>query len=253
MTSLPPELAAAVAREIVDIEYPEAPVEFFRQHGFSGSKGWLDAQTCAALADELRAVHAEMATTTNPAIPFLSRLPWPITSLPEDMIARLRLRDLAELAEDLYGGTPARAFSWQAFARKAGEPATPLHSDGDFVPMSGPGVAFWIPLTPTPERTGLVALTDIDGSGPRPVRQSNQDPGDLTWHNLEVLHWAEDLPVDFVALGFGTFPDGAKIDIGTRQPIAQIRALIARRVFGAHNHGDPALSASTPFLKDLPG
>lgn len=252
MRPTPAEASLATERECIDIDYPADPLAFFAKHQFSGLKGWIDQTTAAALADELLAVHARMAAGTNQAIPFLAKLPWPISSLPDDVIRGLRLADLADLAHELLQGRPGRALSWQAFARKAGEKATTIHADGDFVPMSGPGVAFWIPLTPTPGRTGLVAITDIDGTGLRPVRQADQDPGDLTWHDLDVLHWAEDQTVDFVALGFGVFPDGECLDLSGNPTNAAIRTLIARRIFTTPRHGQPGAGPTTPLIASLP-
>jgi hypothetical protein len=242
----------ARARETVDIGYPDDYVEFFRQHRFSGIKEWVTPTEAQSIAQPLRDVSARMASTVDPAIPFFAQLPWPITSLPADIVAALRLRELAPLAEVLLGGSPARVVSWQVFARRAGDRATPIHADGPVVPIDGPGVAFWIPVTQTPERTGLVALADVDGTGPRPVRQGDQDAGDLTWHDLSVLHWAEDPTADFVALGLGVYPDGARIDLGTDPNIAVVRGEIVRRVCPGLTTGDVAVGEHMPLLADLP-
>jgi hypothetical protein len=173
--------------------------------------------------------------------------------MPPDLAAALRLSSLAGLARELLDGQEPHVLSWQAFARRAGEPATPWHSDDVAVPVAGPCVAFWIPLTQIPTRTGLVALADLDGTGLRPVRQADLDPGDLTWHNMVVEHTAEDCAVDFLALGVAVMGANARVDIGDFPPLSMMRRAICRRISPQLVNRGPVVTERTPALASLGG
>lgn len=238
--------------ERVDIGFPADPVAFYRQHGFTGVKGWLDPAEAQQLVSDIAYLRSALVASTPASAPYLALLPWSVSKLPAVIIQRLRLRHLADLAEQLLGA-PARVLTWQVFARGPGETATSQHADGDYVPLDTTTVAFWIPLMPTPERTGLVTVANVDGSGMRPVRQVDIDPGDLRAHNSDVIHWAEDMPVDTLAFGLAVYPDGARIDLGTAQPANIARTIITRRIFGDLRTGDLAVGPANPLLSDLPG
>jgi hypothetical protein len=239
-------------RSVVDHPFPGDPIEYFRVHGYSGRKGFYGQGEALALGQRVWALHDEKQATLPPETPAVQRsMPWPIAAIPDALVADLRLVELTELARELLDDEP-HVLSWQAFARHAGSPATPWHSDDVAVPVAGPCVAFWIPLTRVPARTGLVALADIDGTGPRPARQGDLDPGDLTWHNMTVVHKAEDCPVDFLALGIAVAGAGARIDMGDWPHLRGMRSLLCHRISPDLRHRGTVVTAATPPLASLP-
>ena len=241
-------------RTVVEMDFPDDPVAFFRRHGFSGSKGHIPSSECEGIAHDLWGVHESLLASHRPGAPELVRaMPFPVGALPDELAHRLRLGSLAGLARELLDGQDPHVLSWQAFARRAGTPATPWHRDDVAVPISGAAVAFWIPLAPTPQRTGLVAVTDIDGTGPRPVRQGNLDPGDLTWHDMVVVHQAETLDVDFIAFGIAVVGAQATIELGDVPPLRALRRLLCTSISPSLQDGRSAVTAQTPALASLAG
>lgn len=240
--------------DVVDRDFPDDPVTFFRQHGYSGRKAHLPVDEAVAIGERVWSVHdALQASLPEGTPPPVRALPWPAAALPVDLAADLRLSDLVPLARELLDGQEPHVLSWQAFARRAGERATPWHSDDIAVPIDGPCVAFWMPLTHIPTRTGLVALADLDGTGTRPVRQAELDPGDLTWHDMQVVHRAEDCPVDFLAFGIAVVGERARIDLGDWPPLRGMRGMLCRRISPDLVHRGSVVTPGTPRLAGLGG
>ncbi|MFM7596974.1 MAG: phytanoyl-CoA dioxygenase family protein [Actinomycetota bacterium] len=239
-------------REVLDHPFPEDPVAYFRQHGYSGRKGFYTQEEAVALGERVWALHDQMQATLPADMPPIMRsLPWPISTIPDDLVADMRLTELTDLARELLDGQEPHVLSWQAFARRAGSPATPWHSDDVAVPIDGPCVAFWIPLTHVPARTGLVALADVDGTGLRPARQAELNPGDLTWHNMTVVHKAEDCPVDFLAFGIAIAGDQARIDLGDWPQLRGMRGQLCSRLSPNLRHRGSVVTEQTPALASL--
>lgn len=247
-----PAQAEAISRAIVDQPYPDDPIEFFRQHGFSGRKEFFTRAQAATISTRLWGLHDHLQATLPADAPSIVRsMPWPVASIPNDILAELRLTDLTDLARELLDGDEPHALSWQAFARRAGQAATPWHSDDVAVPVAGPCVAFWIPLTEVPTRTGLIALADVDGTGLRPVRQADQDPGDLTWHDMTVVHRAEDCPVDFLAFGIAVAGSRARIDLGSWPHTRALSKSLCRRISPDLRDRGSVVTEATPPLASL--
>ena len=200
-------------REVLDHPFPEDPVDYFRQHGYSGRKGFYSPDEAIALGSRVWQLHEAMQATLPPDTPAIQRsMPWPVSAIPDDLVADLRLADLTDL---------------------------------------GPCVAFWIPMTHVPMRTGLVALADVDGSGLRPARQADLDPGDLTWHNMTVVHRAEDCPVDFLAFGIAMAGSQARIDLGDWPQLRGMRGQLCRRISPDLRHRGSVVTDATPPLVSL--
>lgn len=239
-------------REAVDHLFPDDPIDYFHRHGYSGRKGFYAPDEAVTLGERIWELHdALQATLPTSTPPIMRSMPWPISAIPNDLAADLRLTELTELARALLDGDEPHVMSWQAFARKAGEPATPWHRDDVAVPVDGPCVAFWIPMTNIPTRTGLVALADVDGTGPRPARQADLDPGDLTWHNMTVVHRAEDCPVDFLAFGVAVAGSKARIDLGDWPQLRGMRASLCKRISPDLRHRGSIITDATPPLASL--
>ena len=242
------------SREVIDHSFPEDPVAYFRQHGYSGRKGFYAQDEAVALSARLWELHDAMQATLPAETPSIQRsMPWPVSTIPDDLVRDLRLVDLTDLARELLGGDEPYVMSWQAFARRAGAPATPWHRDDVAVPVDGPCVAFWIPMTHIPTRTGLVALADVDGTGLRPARQAELDPGDLTWHNMTVVHKAEDCPVDFLAFGIAVAGSQARINLGDWPQLRGMRGQLCRRISPDLRHRGSIVTPATPALASLTG
>lgn len=239
-------------REVIDHAFPDDPVDYFHRHGYSGRKAFYSPDEAVALGARVWSLHDAMqATLPSDAPSILRSMPWPVSTIPDDLVVALRLTELTALARELLDGDEPHVLSWQAFARRAGAPATPWHSDDVAVPVDGPCVAFWIPMTHVPTRTGLVALADIDGSGPRPARQADLDPGDLTWHNMTVVHRAEDCPVDFLAFGVAVAGSRARIDLGDWPQLRGMRGQLCRRISPDLRHRGSVVTDATPPLASL--
>lgn len=239
-------------RDVLDHLFPEDPVAYFKQHGYSGQKGFYDQDEAVALGERVWALHDVMQATLPADTPPIERsMPWPISTIPDGLVADLRLTDLTDLARELLDGEEPHVLSWQAFARRAGAPATPWHRDDVAVPVAGPCVAFWIPMTHVPGRTGLVALADVDGTGLRPARQADLDPGDLTWHNMTVIHKAEDCPVDFLAFGIAVAGAQSRIDLGDWPQLRGMRGQLCRRISPDLRHRGSVVTEATPALASL--
>lgn len=240
------------SREVLDHAFPDDPFDYFRKHGYSGRKAFYSADEAVALGARVWTLHDALQATLPDDTPSIMRsMPWPVATIPDDLAADLRLTELTDLARELLDGDEPHVLSWQAFARKAGAPATPWHQDDVAVPVDGPCVAFWIPMTHVPTRTGLVALADIDGSGPRPARQADLDPGDLTWHNMTVVHRAEDCPVDFLAFGIAVAGASARIDLGDWPQLRGMRGQLCRRISPDLRHRGTIVTEATPPLASL--
>ena len=241
-----------MSREVIDHAFPDDPVAYFRQHGYSGRKGFYTHEEAVALGERVWDLHDAMQATLPADASSMTRsMPWPISTIPDGLVADLRLVELTDIARELLDGDEPHVMSWQAFARRAGASATPWHSDDVAVPVVGPCVAFWIPLTHIPTRTGLVALADVDGTGPRPARQADLDPGDLTWHNMTVVHKAEDCPVDFLAFGIAVVGSRAKIDLGDWPQLRGMRIRLCRRISPDLRHRGSVVTDATPALASL--
>ena len=241
-----------MSREVVDHPFPDDPVDYFRRHGYSGLKAFYSPDEALELGARVWALHDAMqATLPVDASPVLRSMPWPVSSIPYDLAASLRLTELTELARVLLDGDEPHVISWQAFARRAGAPATPWHRDDVAMPVDGPCVAFWIPMTQVPTRTGLVTIADTDGRGPRPARQADLDPGDLTWHNMTVVHRAEDCPIDFLAFAFVVAGAQARIDLGDWPQLRGTRGLLCRRISPDLRHRGSVVTDATPPLTSL--
>lgn len=239
-------------REVLDHPFPDDPVDYFHRHGYSGRKGFYSQDEAVALGARVWSLHDAMQATLPADAPSIQRsMPWPVSSIPDDLVVALRLTELTGLARELLDGDEPHVLSWQAFARRAGAAATPWHSDDVAVPVDGPCVAFWIPMTHVPTRTGLVALADVDGSGLRPARQADLDPGDLTWHNMTVVHRAEDCPVDFLAFGIAVAGSRARIDLGDWPPLRGMRGQLCRRISPDLRHRGSIVTDETPPLASL--
>ena len=239
-------------REVVDHAFPEDPVGYFRRHGYSGRKAFYSPDEAVALGARVWELHDAMQATLPVDAPSIQRsMPWSVASIPDDLVVDLRLTEFVDLARELLDGDEPHVLSWQAFARRAGAPATPWHSDDVAVPVDGPCVAFWIPMTHVPTRTGLVALADVDGTGVRPARQADLDPGDLTWHNMTVVHRAEDCPVDFLAFGIAVAGASARIDLGDWPPLRGMRGQLCRRISPDLRHRGSVVTDATPPLASL--
>lgn len=241
-----------MSRDVLDHAFPEDPVGYFRQHGYSGRKGFYSPDEAVALGERVWDLHDAMQATLPEGTPSIVRsMPWPVSSIPGDLVSDLRLVELTELAQELLDGQEPHVLSWQAFARRAGSPATPWHRDDVAVPVDGPCVAFWIPMTHIPTRTGLVALADVDGTGQRPARQADLDPGDLTWHNMTVVHKAEDCPVDFLAFGIAVAGAASRIDLGDWPQLRGMRGQLCRRISPDLRHRGSVVTDATPPLASL--
>jgi hypothetical protein len=239
-------------REVLDHAFPEDPVDYFRQHGYSGRKAFYSPDEAVELGRRVWSLHDALQATLPDDTPAILRsMPWPVSAIPDDLVVDLRLVALVDLARELLNGDDPHVLSWQAFARRAGAPATPWHSDDVAVPVDGPSVAFWIPMTHIPTRTGLVALADVDGSGLRPARQADLDPGDLTWHNMTVVHRAEDCPVDFLAFGIAVAGSSARINLGDWPLLRGMRGQLCRRISPDLRHRGSVVTAATPPLASL--
>ena len=240
------------AREIIDHPFPDDPVAYFRRHGYSGRKSFYAQDEAVALGERVWELHDALQATLPAGAPSMQRsMPWPISTIPDDLVADLRLTELTDLARELLDHQEPHVLSWQAFARRAGAAATPWHRDDVAVPVDGPCVAFWIPMTHVPARTGLVALADVDGTGMRPVRQAELDPGDLTWHNMTVVHKAEDCPVDFLAFGIAVAGAQARIDLGDWPALRGLRGQLCHRISPDLRHRGSVVTPATPALASL--
>ena len=90
-------------REVLDHPFPEDPVDYFRQHGYSGRKGFYSPDEAIALGSRVWQLHEAMQATLPPDTPAIQRsMPWPVSAIPDDLVADLRLADLTE-------GAPAGA------------------------------------------------------------------------------------------------------------------------------------------------
>lgn len=243
------------SRSVEDIEFPEDWRGSLRQHGVSGIKGVFTDEQCAAWVEPIWSRHEDLlATVPADAPPFARSAAWGLDCAPEPVREILAHPMLQAVATEYFGTPGIRFATWQAFARHRGAPATPWHNDGGFIPITGDQLAFWIPLTPTPSRSGLVALMDLDdGRGLRPLRQIDLDAGDLTFHDMHVVHRAEDVDADFLALGLLVYPDGEKLKAADDPRFSTQMELFMDRVFVGQHPGDDAVSAQTPLLSEIAG
>lgn len=243
------------ARPIEETDFPDDWRASLHQHGVSGIKGVFTAEQCAAWVDPVWSRHEELlAALPDDAPPFARSAAWGLDCAPEPVREILAHPLLQEVAAAYFGTPGIRFATWQAFARRRGAAATPWHNDGGFIPITGEQLAFWIPLTPTPTRSGLVALMDIeDGRGLRPLRQIDLDEGDLTFHDMHVIHRAEDVDADFLALGLLVYPDGEKLKDAEDPRFSTQMDLFMDRVFAGQHAGEPAVSAQTPLLTEIAG
>ena len=92
-------------REVLDHAFPEDPVEYFRQHGYSGRKGCYSSDEAVELGRRVWSLHDAMQAALPADTPAILRsLPWPVSAIPDDLVADLRLTGLVDLARELLDG-----------------------------------------------------------------------------------------------------------------------------------------------------
>lgn len=93
-------------REVLDHAFPEDPVDFLHQHGYSGRKAFYSPDEAMKLGRRVWSLHdALQATMPDDTLAILRSMPWPVSAIPDDLVVDLRLVALVDLARELNRGT----------------------------------------------------------------------------------------------------------------------------------------------------